>query len=259
MAGVLRPPHVPDPGVAGHGRAGRRGRPPAARLAARQISHLLQPGPAPAGLPPRVQSYIAAYRLLPPHRGPRRAAAGRHHARAAVPQPAHPRPGHAPTAGVARVGARERCGCRTCAPSLPPRRTRCSPPSVLGCPPFLQRCQRPGQQRCSGTSPCQNGLSLRHPRTGVYGPGQRMVACRRPIRQGRRASSQRCSWGSSPSTPRHALVMPWDPRRPWHPRHSSSTGDAPADGAQDAEAAAPMPPPLYLVGGWRAAVIDPRT
>ena len=53
--------------------------------------------------------------------------------------------------------------------------------------------------------------------------------------------------------------MPWDPRRTWHPRHTSSTGDAPADRAQDAEAAAPLPSALYLVGGWRAAVIDPRT
>ena len=67
-----------------------------------------------------------------------------------------------------------------------------------------------------------------------------------------------------------ALVMPWDPGRPWHPRHSSArqptdparqpTDPAPADQPAAAEGLPPPPPPPnYLVGTWQSGIIDSRT
>ena len=109
----------------------------------------------------------------------------------------------------------------------------------------------------------KSGLALRHPQTGVYGPGQRngrLQAAHVAGQAGQLTEVQpEVITFDPPADLQPALVMPWDPRRPWLPRHSSSTGDAPADGAQVAEAAAHVPPPLYLVDDWRAAVIDPRT
>ena len=58
-----------------------------------------------------------------------------------------------------------------------------------------------------------------------------------------------------------ALIIDWDPDRPWHPRHRSNTeaADDEDDAAVAAAAAQPSTAVPHLLGAWQRGVVDPHS
>ena len=62
----------------------------------------------------------------------------------------------------------------------------------------------------------------------------------------------------TPATLRPVLIIPWDPGRPWHPRHMAAQAAA-TDDAAPSQPQQISTPRLYMVGAWSAGIVDPRS
>ena len=249
MEGLLRPPPVPQQGVAAGSRGSRVSTGAAAHLAAGQTSHLLIPGPWSRR--PAAACQVLHRQLPAPgaasHCGPSRSATHAavmaeplwHSRRICDPITRQPLAWHHWAGlGVIRVGDLRELA--VAAPGDLPATVREGLPTIMRALPeawaAALRSVAPPAQWLVSPDAADRRVWSRAP-DGSLGASHVVspTGALMPAPPG-------AAGGVLPDGLQPALVRPWAPGRPWHPR-SRSAAATPTPTAAGAEAAAPQPPP----------------